>query len=1321
MAGRGGAVTARVFVSYASKDLTLAREVHGWLVEAGHEVFLDQDPRDGIAVGEQWRARLVERLRWADAVVCVVTSTYLESTWCTAEIATAQERGSRLLPLHAEPGLAHPLLTEVQHSDLTRDPVAARAALLAALRRIDAGGGLGWPDDRCPFPGLRPFDVDWHRVFFGRAEEIKQLAELVRSATEDAVLLVIGPSGCGKSSLVRAGLLPVLASEPGWRTLTPILPGADPVAALTRELAAAARRISQDWTVEHAHHQLDTRGLTALADELLVADPHGPQRRLLVVVDQFEELLTQTPPGQRARFAELLRPALAGPVQVVATLRPEFLNQLLTNTELADLPTRTSTVRPLHREALHLVIEGPARLAGLDVDEHLVARLVGDTDTGEALPLLAFTLAQLADGVSRGEQLSATRYDQLGGVQGALIRQADAALADAIAAGRRSREQVIAGLLRLVTVDEQGRPTRWRVDRAELPDHVVTELNAFVARRLLTTDTDNGTVVIGVAHEKFLSAWPPLAETIAKNVTALRARRAVEHAATEWHDGGRPPARLWGGGQLAAVVADTGARVRASGAPPRREGPTRWLPHRHQELVTDRVDLSPKAREFLHDSIRRDRSRRRRASTVLSVLLVLALVGAGVAVIQQRAAQERQRIATAGQLVAHAEAARDTDPRTALMLGIAAQAIHPTSQTRASLVTTLTTTRYAGTLTDHTGAVSSVAFSADGRTLASASADKTVILWDFTNPSRPTRRGPPLTGHTDTVDSVAFSPDGRILATASFDNTVILWDLTDPARPTQRGPPLTGHTDDVNSVAFSPDGRTLATASDDTKVILWDLTDPARPTQRGLPLPGHSDDVNSVAFSPDGRTLATASDDKAVILWDVTDPNRPARRGSPLAGHIRSVLSVVFSLDGHTLATAGTDKTTILWDVTDPNRPTHRGSPLAGHSDDVNSVAFSPDGHTLATASDDKTVAWWDLTDPTRPARLGPALTDHTRAVLSVAFSPDGHTLATTDRADTVILWDLTDPTRPTRRGSPLLGHTDDVNSAAFSPDGHTLATASDDKTVILWDLTDPTRPGSPLSGHTDNVQSVAFSPDGRTLATASFDETVILWDLTDPNRPTRRGSPLTGHTDGVRSVTFSPDSHILATGNTANTARLWDVSDPRQPHQLGTLTGHRNKVNSVAFSLDGHTLATASDDATVILWDLTDPTRPIRRGSPLPGRTSPVWSVAFSPDGHTLATASDDATVILWDLTDLTQPARLVPPLTGHTDSVRSVAFSPDGHTLATASDDNEVILWDLTGLNHLRDHATEHACSRTGRGLDRAEWARAIPGLAYQDTCRT
>lgn len=130
-------------------------------------------------------------------------------------------------------------------------------------------------------------------------------------------------------------------------------------------------------------------------------------------------------------------------------------------------------------------------------------------------------------------------------VGASLTRQADAALTEATTAGGRSRGQVIDGLLRLVTVDEQGRPTRWRVHRAELPDHVCTELDAFVTRRLLSTDSENGTVLIGVAHEAFLFAWPPLAQAITQNVSALRARRAVEHAATDWHNHSRPPARLW--------------------------------------------------------------------------------------------------------------------------------------------------------------------------------------------------------------------------------------------------------------------------------------------------------------------------------------------------------------------------------------------------------------------------------------------------------------------------------------------------------------------------------------------------------------------------------------------------------------------------------------------------------------------------------------------------------------------------------------------------------------------------------------------------------
>ena len=428
---------ARVFISHASEDSAFAEQVYGWLIDDGHEVFSNQNLRDGIGVGEDWEQRLYERLRWADAVVCVITTAYVNSPWCSAEVAIARSRGSRLLPVLAESGVTeHPLLETLQYADAAQNGSAARLMLAEALRRVDRSGGSGWPDDRSPFPGLRPFDTDERMVFFGRGDEVARIAASLRSPAERAdasALLVVGPSGCGKSSLVRAGLIPAMAAESDWFTLPAVMPGADPVAALIRALAEGAPDAGLYWTVGEVRSRLSKEGFRSLVDELLVA---ARCQRLLVVVDQFEELLNQTPPVERAAFAKLLRTGMvAGPVHVVATLRPEFLDQVLLSPELAILPTRTHTLRPLRRDALRAVIEGPADLAGISVDPDLVTRLITDTDSGEALPLLAYALAELADGVTRGGALLTSRYEQIGGVQGALTRQADAALAEAVKTG----------------------------------------------------------------------------------------------------------------------------------------------------------------------------------------------------------------------------------------------------------------------------------------------------------------------------------------------------------------------------------------------------------------------------------------------------------------------------------------------------------------------------------------------------------------------------------------------------------------------------------------------------------------------------------------------------------------------------------------------------------------------------------------------------------------------------------------------------------------------------------------------------------------------
>jgi WD40 repeat protein/transcriptional regulator with XRE-family HTH domain len=481
-------------------------------------------------------------------------------------------------------------------------------------------------------------------------------------------------------------------------------------------------------------------------------------------------------------------------------------------------------------------------------------------------------------------------------------------------------------------------------------------------------------------------------------------------------------------------------------------------------------------------------------------------------------------------------------------------------------------TRPIATLTGAAGYVESVAFSPDGRTLAAGSADKTVRLWDVTDPRHPAPLGRPLTGPAALVTSVTFSPDGTMLAAGSQDDKAWLWNVSNPARPI-RAAALTGATDWVNTVAFSPDGTMLAAGSSDDHVLVWHLA--SRALAASLP---HPQPVTSLAWDGAGR-LITGDADGNVRNWTLPTPVLLA--GGP-------VNSVAFSPGGGMLAVGSQELE--LWNPA--RRTMTAAAPVPGTF--VNAVAFqpgalAPGGRLLAAGYGDGMVQLWHVAGDGAATALGQPMPASAAGLAEfVTFSRNGRLLASGGDDGTVRIWSVSDPARP-RLLAVLHDSGTYVFSVAFSPDGRVLAAASADNLTRLWDIASPARParlGRPLSGPTSYAISVAFSPDGRTLAVGSADRTVRLWNVSNPARPAPLGTPMTGPAGYVYSVAFSGSGQTLAAGATDGTVWLWNVADRATPALIAELTGPASQVYSVAFGRGNRTLAAGSADGTVRIWD---------------------------------------------------------------------------------------------------------------------------------------
>ncbi|WP_405820039.1 helix-turn-helix domain-containing protein [Streptomyces sp. NBC_01390] len=1184
------------------------------------------------------------------------------------------------------------------------------AGVQAAARDVYAS--TAEDDAKSPYRGLARFEPGDRDLFFGRDRLVAELLELVR---EHRFAAVIGASGSGKSSLLRAGLIPAAQETtrgPGRPTALRILtPGERPAATYGHLLAPK-------------DGELDT----------------------WLIVDQFEEVFTLCRDrAERTRFIDLLLTARApdSRLRTVIAMRADFYGRCAEHPELADALRHCGLlVGPMSPAELREAVTGPATAAGLVVDRELTSRLVEEVvDQPGALPMLSHALLETWR-QRRGRILTLAAYEAAGGVHGAIAATAERAY-DTLTPAQKGIARRL--LLRLIAPGEGTPDTRRSATRAELEEWSDPELPPVVERlaaaRLLALDGDT----VELAHEALITSWPRLSRWIDEDRVRLVAHRRLAEDARAWLELGRDPGALYRGVRL-----DRAAELFApgEGSPGERSSdersPGEPSPDARQEHLTsaERAFLiaALAARDAERHASARTRRRTRRLAATLSGLLAVALMISLVAW-QQHGTEVRDDEDTAARRVAAvSDTMRTTDPRTAMLLSLAAWRIAPLPETRAALLDALAQPER-DAFTDPAQSDTAPRFLVgSGRVLLSVNG-RTWRTWS-TGTHRALASGRLPAGTSGTITA---GRDGRLLEVDGGWGER-LWDLSsgrwaDPApvssqnmvsfdadprsylvssieQPRQQLRAVSdgrllfeARADSETNVAATADGRLVAVCPVSGPLQVRDLAShrdlAGAWTSAGANTCG--DDNSRVEFDPRGRLLAVVSETD-VHVWDTASGEQVADIAYPDAA------SVSLSGDGGFLAASGPAELAV-WRLSAPDAPVFR--------------------HSLNDQRPYGAIAW----DPDRPEvrylegstvhtlALGPAVTSAWRGtpVSAALLSPDGRTLATAEQSDSGYAFRLRDtgdgrllrtlPAAPLPGADHAAGPATDavpLPLMAFSPDGTAFAYGvsasgggASAQSLALWDLARAhVRTTLDLApSRAAAAEYIALGPGGRLLVAVrdqSAGQVGETWDTTTGRRTAVLGDM------NPAAPALRPDGRMLVDGDRLTTL----PSGARTTRPLGP----GEEIMAVAFSPDGSRAAVGDASGRVALWDggLTHRLGVLPSVFPAPpanGSPEAVGALAFSPDGGTLAVAGDSGSLQLWD-TASQQP--LGSGLTTPGEAITSLAFTLNGTILNAASPHAPLQRYPVSA-----SYAADQICARAGTTLSAGQWHTYIPEAAYRSVC--